>query len=446
MIGGFQLRLFAGFTVVIVLSLGTVSLYVMQGTEQEIEVYEELTDQLYLTRMEHWLLGYHARGESWDDVRGSVEEMGVLSGRRIVLTDPDDEVIVDSRHVMVGSVFESDWPNRALRSSRDGTLLGTVYVGPESSVATAYTQDLARSIGFFLFWGSLVACAAALVLTAMLARRMSKPIHLLVDAARQIGTGDFSGEVSIREKGEFRELAAAFNGMARDLERVAAFRKNLVADIAHELRTPLANIRGYIEAVEDGLVSADDAVATFKDDAVTLHRLVEDLQELAMADAGSLPMIYRLLDPRAVAERVVNAMKNTAAAEGIALQISGPETELPELVADAQRIQQVLGNLVENAIMHTARGGTVTIVVDGEPGAIVYAVEDTGTGIPEDDLDRIFDRFHRVDTSRTRATGGSGLGLTISRQLVEAHGGSIAVVNRAEGGSRFTVRLPLIPG
>lgn len=442
--GGFQIRLFAAFALVIVLVLGSVSLYVIQGAEQEIEVYDDLTDQLYLTRMEHWLLGYHARGGSWEGVRTSIEEMGVLSGRRIVLTDSEDEVIVDSRHGLEGMLFEPDWPGRTL-TSPGGTNLGTLYVGPEPTVATAYKQELARSIGFFLVWGSLTALAAALVMTAWMARRLTAPIRTLVTATRRIGTGDFSGRIELRNKGEFSELATAFNRMADDLARGAEFRKNFVADIAHEFRTPLSNIRGYIEAAEDGLVTSDEAIATVKDDALLLHRLVADLQELALADSGTLTMEYRLWNPAVLVEKVVASMGPAARAEGVTLALESARHDLPEIVVDAQRISQVVRNLVENAIMHAPRGGAVEVSLSPVAGGVILQVKDTGAGIPQEELERIFERFHRVDKSRARATGGSGLGLTISRHLVEAHNGSITAMNRPGGGSVFSVTLPLIP-
>lgn len=295
----------------IVLALGSVAFYVMQGAEQEIEVYDDLTEQLYLTRMEHWLLGYYTRGNSWENVRASVEEMGVLSGRRIILTDPEDSVIVDSRYEFTGTLFEKEWPHRILMSY-SGDRVGTLYFGPGPTVATAYKRELARSIGFFLFWGSLTALAAALVLTALLARRLTAPMRTLVQAIRRIGAGNLSGYIDIRERGEFAELATAFNTMAHALAQAAAFRKNFVADIAHELRTPLSNIQGYIEAAEDGLVSPGEAVATIKDDALLLHRLVEDLQELALADSGTLTMAYRLCNPAALAEKAVASMRPAA--------------------------------------------------------------------------------------------------------------------------------------
>jgi signal transduction histidine kinase len=455
-IGGFQLRLFAGFAVVIVLALGTVSLYVMQGAEQEIEVYDELTDQLYITRMEHWLLGYHARGQSWDDVQSSIAEMGVLSGRRIVLTDVNDEVIVDSRHGLVGTTFEPEWPSRTLVSYQGNIHLGTLYVGPESTVATAYKQELARSIGVFLLWGSLLACFAALILTALLARRLTAPIRVLVAETHRIGTGDFSGGIEMPAKGEFTVLANALNGMAQDLGRAEAFRRNFVADIAHELRTPLSNIRGYLEAVEDGLVSPDIAIETIKDDAVLLHRLVDDLQELAIADAGALAMVYRVVNPVDLLEKATLSMGSAAGSSGIRIAVERPKEPLPDMVVDSQRIMQVLRNLLENAIVHTGEGGTITVGVESLTAGssssptpadnwIMITVDDAGPGVPEEELDRIFERFHRVDRSRTRATGGSGLGLTISRHLVEAHGGSIHASNRRKGGTRFTIELPLVP-
>ncbi|TVR29430.1 MAG: HAMP domain-containing protein [Spirochaetaceae bacterium] len=439
----FQLNLFAGFSIVILVAVGTISLFVMQGAEQEMETYAERTEQLYLTRMEHWLHGYYTRGGSWDGVHYYIEEMGVLSGQRVILTDPDGVVIADSHDGLVGRYFMPEWPQRELISDQNNVQLGTLYVEGEPTVETAYQQELARSINFFLFWGSMLALAAALILSTVISRRISAPVRVLLNATRRIGRGDFSDNVQLRDKGEFGELAQAFNGMARDLEHAAQLRRNFVADTAHELRTPLSNIRGYLEAAEDGLVSSGEAVAAVKEDAGLLHRLVEDLHELALADAGGLTLLRRPADMTALVSQAIATADRAAKAKGVELAIQVPAEELPEVQVDSQRIAQVLRNLIDNALTHSERGDKVTLSVELEPDRMLVTVADSGTGVPEQDMSRIFDRFYRVDRSRARATGGSGLGLTICRYLVEAHGGTISAAARAEGGSRFTFTVPL---
>ncbi|TVQ35099.1 MAG: HAMP domain-containing protein [Spirochaetaceae bacterium] len=445
MIQRFHLRLFAGFMVVIVVAVGTISLFVMQGTGQEIEVLEERTEQLYLSRMEHWLLGYHASGGSWGDLANYIEEMAILSGQRVVMTDPAGMVIADSRDELVGQPFDQEWPGRELISHRTNYLLGNLYLGIEPTVEAAYRRDLARSINFFIFWGGVLAVVAALVLTTLLARRISAPVRLLVDATRRIGEGDFGRRIELRDRSELGQLADAFNGMADDLQRASALRKNFVADTAHELRTPLSNIRGYVEAVEDGLVAPAEAIAAVKEDTLLLHRLVEDLQELAQVDAGALKLVRQRGGLMPLVQRAFAAAASQARSQGVELRVETPPEALPPVLVDTQRFAQVMQNLLENALTHTDTGGVVSATLRAAGDTIELSLCDTGSGIPSEELERVFDRFYRMDKSRSRATGGSGLGLTICRYLIEAHGGTIRAANRKTGGTCFFITLPAAP-
>ena len=235
--------------------------------------------------------------------------------------------------------------------------------------------------------------------------------------------------------------------MAANLERAERQRRNLAADAAHELRTPLSNLQGYVEAMRDGLMEPDErTMDAVHQQVLQLVRLVEDLRLLALADAGALSLErtadslergahglpWRRCDPR-------------AEARGIALSLEIP-ADLPLVEMDGERIVQVVGNLLENAISHTPSGGSVGVTAGVTAGgAARVAVTDSGTGIPPGELPAVFERFHRVDPSRTRSSGGTGLGLTIAKQLVEAHGGVISVESELGEGSRFAFELPLPP-
>jgi two-component system sensor histidine kinase BaeS len=215
----------------------------------------------------------------------------------------------------------------------------------------------------------------------------------------------------------------------------------MVSDVAHELRTPLTNIRSWLEAAQDGLAPADPQLLTLLlEEAVLLQHIIDDLRDLAAADAGNLrvhPEPAQLADLLA---QVADAHRSAAETAGVRLR-----TEVhgdPEAVVDPVRLRQMVGNLVANAVRHTPAGGAVTVSAGYDHNGLVIAVRDTGVGIAEADLPRIFDRFWRADTSRTRATGGSGLGLSIARKLAEAHGGDITVASRPGAGTVFTVRLP----
>ena len=289
----------------------------------------------------------------------------------------------------------------------------------------------------------MLAIAIALLLTFVLSRHILAPVKALTQAARRLGKGDFSQRVRVRDKGEVGELAQSFNSMASDLERAEQLRRNMVADAAHELRTPLSNIRGYLEAIRDGIKKPDaGTIRSLNEEASSLSRLVDDLQELSLADAGKLKLIYRKENISRLIDEAVAALQPQAAAKGLMLAVKLPE-KLPLVNIDSHRIKQVLRNLLENAVAHTSQGGSITVEAWQQGSQIKVSVVDTGEGIPAKDLPNIFERFYRVDKSRARATGGSGLGLTIAKRLVEAHGGRIAVQSKLRKGSRFTFTLPL---
>jgi two-component system sensor histidine kinase BaeS len=300
-----------------------------------------------------------------------------------------------------------------------------------------------KTIGRFFLWGGLLAVAIALILTFLLSRRILAPVKALTSATREFGKGNFSHRVDFKDEGEMGELARSFNAMADDLERNERLRRNMVADIAHELRTPLSNLRGYLEAASDGLVKLDEAtVHSLTEEASSLSRLVNDLQELSLADAGELKLVFQPEDISRLITETVTVLQAKASAKNIEISTDLP-AELPEVNIDSHRIKQVLYNLMDNAVAHTGPEGRITVTARQEEDFLNISVADTGEGIPAEDLPMIFERFYRVDKSRTRATGGTGLGLTIAKRLVEAHGGRIDVRSRPGKGTTFTFSLPV---
>ena len=258
---------------------------------------------------------------------------------------------------------------------------------------------------------------------------------------------------------EIGDLARAFNAMADGLGRLEELRRNMVTDVAHELRTPLSNIRGYLEALRDSVVEPrQEIIESLHEEAMLLNRLVDDLQELSLAEAGQLRLVRQPVAPADVVNRATEAARAQAAAKGIVLQVDLPE-DLPLVDVDPQRIGQVLGNLLSNALTHTPSGGEVVVVARRRPepcpepsrrvveGAkqseVEVSVSDTGEGIPPEHLPYVFERLYRADKSRSRATGGTGLGLSIARQLVVAHGGWIEVESEVGRWTQFTFTLPV---
>ncbi|MBE9507785.1 MAG: HAMP domain-containing protein, partial [Chloroflexi bacterium] len=264
----------------------------------------------------------------------------------------------------------------------------------------------------------------------------------LTAATRAVAAGDLSVRVPVRYHGEVRELAAAFNAMAEDLARADALRRNLTADVAHELRTPLSVIRGKLEGVLDGVYPATpEHLEPVLEETELLTHLVEDLRLLALAEAGQLPLEKRPMD---VGDLLRDAQVNfgpQASDRGVTLALKLP-SELPTVVADWRRVAQVLGNLLTNALRHTPQGGCVTLSATADEGMVEVTVADTGMGIPPEDLPYIFERFWRGEKSRSRAGGETGLGLAIARQLVEMHGGTIDVESTPGKGSKFQFTLP----
>jgi len=457
MIHSLRFRLLIAFLAVILVTIGTVFLFINLRTSGEIGQFERRGEEAHFARLLYSLTRYYSERGDWTGVQARVAEMGSLYGRRIVLTDEDGTVVADSQGELIGQTYQPP-------SSEEPLLLpalppppypflpspppaaeasGTVYIGPQALTDPTSPRFLSHSITQFIIWGCLIGGGVALAMTLILSRRILSPIKALTEAAKRLGQGDFSPRLELKDKGEVGELARAFNSMAGDLERAEQLRRNMVADVAHELRTPLSNIRGYLEAVNDGVMKPDAAaIKSLNEEAGRLAHLVDELQELSLAESGELKLACQAEDISRLIDQAMLATQAQVTAKGISLSADFRE-ELPPVNIDSQRIAQVLHNLLDNAIAHTDRGGSVTISAVRQGTGIEVAVTDTGEGIPAEDLPNIFERFYRVDKSRARATGGSGLGLTITKRLVEAHGGIITVQSQPGKGSRFAFSLPI---
>ncbi|MFF4055170.1 sensor histidine kinase [Streptomyces sp. NPDC001668] len=281
--------------------------------------------------------------------------------------------------------------------------------------------------------------AVTVAATALVATRLVRPLRALTAAAQQ--PPELHVRVPVTTRDETGILAVAFNDLTERRERLEAQRKAMVSDIAHELRSPLTNIRGWLEVTRDGVVDPDPSLlSSLHEEALVLQRVIDDLQDLADADAGTLRLHREPVRCDELLQQVTAAHRVAADASRVELRtdVDGE----PWLDADPVRMRQALGNLVSNALRHTPAGGTVTLSVRRDGDDIVLEVADTGTGIAPDDLPHVFDRFWRAEKSRSRRTGGSGLGLPIVRHLVAAHGGTVAAASEPGSGSVFTLRMP----
>jgi signal transduction histidine kinase len=332
----------------------------------------------------------------------------------------------------------------------DQETVGHLLLSPYGPFQGSFHFIVGFAVQRFLIFG-LSIVAVALVTGLGLSRVISRPVVRLTEATRAVAAGDLDVRVWGQYPGELGELAASFNQMTEELACADNLRRNMTADVAHELRTPLSVIRGKIEGVLDGVYPATpEHLEPILEETKLLAHLVEDLRLLALAEAGQLALEKQ---PLGVGDLLRDAQVNfspQADDRGVTLVLDLP-SELPPVTADRRRISQVVGNLLTNALRHTPQGGCVTLsarssppLPGGDKGGVVISVSDIGAGIPAEDMPYIFERFWRGEKSRSRAGGGSGLGLAIAKQLVEMHGGTIAVESTPGAGSTFRFTLPRV--
>ncbi|MEW6286157.1 MAG: ATP-binding protein [Chloroflexota bacterium] len=336
-----------------------------------------------------------------------------------------------NRHMMgMGSMMGSEMMNEMM--------------GGTSSMPQLYA-DFRASFNEALMYATLAAMTAALALSFLFSRSVVAPVLAMSHATQRIAAGRYDERVQVKGNDELAQLAQRFNEMAEKLNQVETMRRRLIGDVSHELRTPLTAIKGSMEGLMDGVLPAeDDTFQQIHAEAERLNRLVDDLQELSRVEAGAYPLDIRPLDVASLVQTVTKRLALHAQSKRISLDLD-LTPDLPPLLADEDRTVQVLTNLVSNAIQYTPEGGRVSISAKRINHEVQISVRDTGIGIPPEHLPHIFDRFYRVDKSRSRqAGGGSGIGLTIARALVEAQGGRIWVESNGEGtGSTFHFTLPI---
>jgi len=325
----------------------------------------------------------------------------------------------------------------------DGQRVGTVLLLDQEPPRDALEEHYLAGVNQALILGALGATAIAVVLGAVLARTLTQPLREVAEASHAMAEGELGYQVPVRTQDELGQLATAFNQMSSELARMTQQRRQLTADIAHDLRTPLTVLAGYLEAMEEGaLAPTSERLATMRQEVSGLTRLVEDLRVLSLADAGTLQLRREPTDGRELLSQVREAHAPQAEKGGVDLRLN-VSTELLMTRVDPERIRQVLGNLVSNALRHTAAGGEVVLeAAQISADEIELRVRDSGSGISDDDLPHIFDRFYRGDKSRHEGEGESGLGLAIARSIVEMHGGTITVESAYGQWTTFHIRLP----
>ncbi len=441
------------FLAVVLVAIGVVAALVGWTTEQEFRRYA-------LARGGPWervavaLAEYYAAHGSWDGLQEALSLLprarmmrrgmappGVLDFR---VADPSGRIVADTRGAPHGTASRRDL-QVGIQILVNGDVVG--YILPNTIPSQPFPlsteqQAFLSRVRAALLAATLAALAVALLVGGFLFRSIIHPLQQLTAASQAIARGDLSARAPVRGADEVAQLARAFNQMAENLARAEEARRNQTADLAHELRTPLTVLQGTLEAMVDRVYPADPenllaALAQVR----TLSRLVEDLRLLSQADAGELTLHKAPLDLGRFLEEVLEAHRSVAQERGISLSLERPAA-LPLVLADRDRLAQVMGNLLSNALRHTPPEGRITVRLTDRGRDVVVAVADNGPGVPPKDLPHLFERFWRRDPSRQRATGGSGLGLSIARHIVEAHGGHIWAEPTPGGGLTVAFALP----
>lgn len=398
------------------------------------------------------LASYYERAGSWDDVdevypftgpRRSMTLKGAQERGPFTLVDDTSHVVVAGPgHKQGMQVSESDL-DHSVPIEVDGQEVGRLIVGRRAFEQTIVEQNFVNRSLQTIAFAAVGAALVALLLGIFLARTLSKPLRELTLATRAVAEGNLEQSVPVRSKDELGQLAESFNQMNADLARSRDLRRQMTADIAHELRTPLSVILGHTEAIRDGVMSpSEESFEIIHDEILRLSSMIEDLRLLSLVEAGELPFEPRPYAPLKLLDEIKAAYAPKAKQKSIDIKvdIAAPPNNIN---LDPDRMTQVLGNLMENALRYTPEGGQIILSAENSSDDVVeMRITDTGPGVEPEQFEHLFDRFYKGDKSRSREQGSSGLGLAIAKSIVEGHGGSIRAESRPGQGMTFVIRLP----
>ena len=465
------------FSVVVIVTMSTVAIWINQSANAEFRKYITLREVRVPGSGVQELVEYYQRRGSWEGVESllaegvyfSADGMGIRLGatlaeigaderRRspnVLFADADGRVVFDSDGKVKGKLLSRSeqgnaWP---ITETDDGEVIGYLLLYfPVDASEHGLEQRFLDRVEQMLFVGTALAVISMLVVGALLNRRLNAPLQRLADAARAVAAGDLGQQVEAGGSIEVAQVGQAFNEMTAALQEAETLRQNMVADVAHELRTPLSVLQGNLWAILNDAYPLEKAeISRLYDETRLLSRLVEDLRELALADAGQLYLDLRPTDVAQIIRHTVNNFGLAAEVQEVSLSARLPD-DLALAQADPDRVAQVLRNLLVNALRHTPPGGSVTVSASSMVRTLEIAIADTGEGIAPEDLPHIFERFWRADPARARSrigdeerlAGGTGLGLSVTQSLVEAQGGRIRVESTPGQGTVFRFTLPLV--
>lgn len=456
-----RIRLLLSYLLITLIAVSAVVLLARQGAVSEVRAFMFPGGMVNIEELATSLESYYRQNGSWSGVesllrppgrraqRGRAWGMsgmgqGMMMNQRLRLADVNGQVVFDSQsdealgHLSPAEISTA----RPLRV--DSQTVGYLLAQGGMAFSRADETFLLGRLTRAALLAGLVAAVLSLPLALMLTHTLMQPVRALTRAARRLGAGDLSQRVVARGNDELAELGQAFNRMAASLQQAEESRRALTADIAHELRTPLAVQRAHLEALQDGIYPlTPENLQPILDQNLALTRLVDDLRTLALADSGQLSLERTPTPVDDLVRQAVERFRPQADQRRITLQLSLESIRGLTLNLDPLRVEQIISNLLSNALRYTPQGGVIRVSGDCQGRFVRLTVHDSGPGIPPEALPHIFERFYRADRARSRAEGGSGLGLAIARQLAQAHGGDLQAANHPQGGAQFTLSLPL---
>lgn len=446
MMRSLSFKLTLAFLVVGIAGAALVALLVGMRTRVEFNSFVNSQSHVDMTTA---LADYYEENGSWDNLYEFIRRDSAFRfhDTRLIILDNNNIVLYGLGPELDGQPYPFDYTPPGLPIEVNGERVGQLIMEPDESYKPPPTQfspedSFLRNVNIAAAISAGIAGLFALTLGLLLARTLTRPIRELTAVTQTIADGKLGQQVNVRSRDEIGELAHSFNQMSQDLADASRLRKQMTADIAHDLRTPLTVLRGYTEGLKKGSLGGSEKLFTvMHEEVLLLQHLVEDLRTLSLADAGELKLNKRPIDPKALLERTGLAYIMQAEEKGLALRVAAP-SNLPAILVDGERMTQVLNNVVSNALRYTSSG---EIVLSGAVASndVQLEVRDTGAGIPTEELPFIFNRFYRADQSRHRTVdGASGLGLAIAKAIVEAHEGKITAVSQPGAGTTFIITLP----
>jgi len=463
-----RLRLLLSFVLVVLISVLGVVILARSGAANEVRAFmfrggmtdtDELVNNLEENYRIYGSWEYvdeilHMPGKSRGIGQGGVGHGGMggmMRNQRLILADPDGMVILDTSAESLSQQgllqLSSLEIQNAIPLRVNNIIVGYFLVESSMSFSIDDESFLVYRLTRAALIAGAVAAAISLLLALLLAYSLMRPVRELTRAARRLGEGDLLSRVQIHGSDELALLGRTFNQMADSLLKVRESRKAMTADIAHELRNPLAVQRANLEALQDGVIplSPENFNVVLEQNLLLTH-LVDDLRTLALADIGQLELERIPTDMNAMLQRIIEGFKPDAKDRQVELIIAPfePKDFSQVISVDPTRIEQILNNLLSNALRFTPVGGYILVSMWSEEQVVIISLHDSGPGMHQEALPHIFDRFYRADRSRSRSEGGTGLGLAIARHLAEAHGGTLTVANHPESGAVFTLTIPIL--